>query len=195
MAACHIEYINLSASELPSEINEYMEVNSSICVQFAPNDALGCQSRKMTNNLMWVEVSTLAVRNEGIACVDNELRHEVRQKSRGVREVLGETNIIAQDTGHTPHYIASARGTISPRRTKVMPTPTQINPSTETQTNTDHGVPTKVWFVQGKKNNKAFRTALSLLREDATLSENKENIPPKDDVKESSAQRDEYQKA
>lgn len=29
--------------------------------------------------------------------------------------------------------------------------------------------PTKVWFVQGKKNNKAFRTALSLHRENATL--------------------------
>lgn len=44
--------------------------------------------------------------------------------------------------------------------------------------------PTQVWFVQGKKNNKAFRTALSLHRENADLSEaNKENIPPEDDKK------------
>lgn len=46
----------------------------------------------------------------------------------------------------------------------------------------EHGVrPTTVWFVQGKKNNKAFRSALALYREDATLSANKENIPPEDD--------------
>lgn len=36
----------------------------------------------------------------------------------------------------------------------------------------DNGVlPTKVWFVTGKKNNKAFRSALALYREDATLHE------------------------
>jgi len=29
--------------------------------------------------------------------------------------------------------------------------------------------PTQVWFVQGKENNRAFRTALSLHRENATL--------------------------
>jgi len=47
----------------------------------------------------------------------------------------------------------------------------------------DNGVrPTKVWFVSGKKNNKAFRSALALYREDATLhEENKENVPPEDD--------------
>lgn len=45
----------------------------------------------------------------------------------------------------------------------------------------DNGVrPTTVWFVSGKKNNKAFRSALALYREDATLSDNKENIPPED---------------
>lgn len=38
---------------------------------------------------------------------------------------------------------------------------------------------TQVWFVQGKKANQTWRTALQLLRENATLhEENKENIPP-----------------
>lgn len=36
----------------------------------------------------------------------------------------------------------------------------------------DHGVrPTTVWFVQGKKANQTFRSALSLYRQDATLHE------------------------
>lgn len=35
----------------------------------------------------------------------------------------------------------------------------------------DHGVSQAVWFVQGKKANKAFRSALALHRENATLSE------------------------
>lgn len=41
-----------------------------------------------------------------------------------------------------------------------------------------HGVrQTQVWFVQGKKANKAFKPP-RFLREEANLSENKENIPP-----------------
>lgn len=43
----------------------------------------------------------------------------------------------------------------------------------------DHGVSQAVWFVQGKKANKAFRSALSLHRENATLSE----VQSKDDEK------------
>lgn len=60
----------------------------------------------------------------------------------------------------------------------------------------EHGVrPTTVWFVQGKKNNKAFRTALSLHRENCTLSENKENIPPEAHDKEKDTGCDESQEA
>jgi hypothetical protein len=36
--------------------------------------------------------------------------------------------------------------------------------------------PTVVWFVQGKENNKAFRTALSLHRENATLNPESANV-------------------
>lgn len=61
-------------------------------------------------------------------------------------------------------------------------------PSTPPLAPQRNGLPTQVWFVQGKAANKAFRTALSLHRENATLSENKENIPP--DVKEADPQRD-----
>lgn len=35
----------------------------------------------------------------------------------------------------------------------------------------EDGVSPAVWFVQGRKANKAFRSALALHREDATLSE------------------------
>jgi hypothetical protein len=47
---------------------------------------------------------------------------------------------------------------------------------------------TEVWFVSGKAANKAARDRLQTLqREDATLSENKENIPP--DVQKEASQR------
>lgn len=64
--------------------------------------------------------------------------------------------------------------------------PETPNPRTRmSETTRNNGVPTQVWFVQGKKKNKEFRSALALHREQATLSENKENIPPgKDDVEE-----------
>lgn len=59
----------------------------------------------------------------------------------------------------------------------------------------DNGVlPTTVWFVTGKKNNKGFRSALALHREDATLSDNKENIPP-EDVQKKNDQYDVHEKA
>lgn len=38
---------------------------------------------------------------------------------------------------------------------------------------------TQVWFVQGKKANKEFKPP-RFIREEASLSENKENIPPDD---------------
>lgn len=54
----------------------------------------------------------------------------------------------------------------------------------------DNGVlPTSVWFVTGKKNNKAFRTALSLHRQNATLQET--NIPnPSQEEHEEHPQQD-----
>lgn len=73
-----------------------------------------------------------------------------------VRSVLGETNIIAQDTGHSPGIY-------------TCPTPTlSAKMSAASQRN---GIPTQVNLVQGKKANKAFRTALALHRENATLQE------------------------
>lgn len=44
---------------------------------------------------------------------------------------------------------------------------------------------TEVWFVSGKAANKAARDRLQTLhREDASLSENKENIPPDEQKKD-----------
>jgi len=60
------------------------------------------------------------------------------------------------------------------------------SPPTPPKTPPRHGVPTQVWFVQGKKANRSFNPPLR--REDATLHENKENIPPND--KEENPQRD-----
>lgn len=53
---------------------------------------------------------------------------------------------------------------------------------------------TEVWFVSGKAANKAARDRLQTLkRENASLSENKENIPPGEQEKD--AERDESEKA
>lgn len=47
----------------------------------------------------------------------------------------------------------------------------------------EHGVrPTTVWFVQGKKANKAFRSALALHREETSISET--HLPKTHDEKE-----------
>jgi hypothetical protein len=46
--------------------------------------------------------------------------------------------------------------------------------------------PTEVWFVQGKKNNSVFRTALNFHRENATLHPQTANVEeehPQHDVK------------
>lgn len=49
--------------------------------------------------------------------------------------------------------------------------------------------PTQVWFVQGKKANKEFRSALSLHRENATLSEKDvEQADPQPDVNKEEGQ-------
>jgi len=57
----------------------------------------------------------------------------------------------------------------------------QKNPSPPPQQN--NGVPpilpVQVWFVQGKAQNKAFRTALSLHRENATLHPETANVEEK----------------
>lgn len=77
--------------------------------------------------------------------------------------------------------------------------PTRMGTGTCRNSNCDcpkqDAVPTKVWFVSGKAANKAFREGRlqSLYREDATLSENKENIPPDEQTKD--AQHDQSQKA
>ena len=63
-------------------------------------------------------------------------------------------------------------------------------PSDQPRTPSSHGVQTPVWFRKGKKADQEFRSALSLHRENATLSENKENVPPHD-VKKADTQHDE----
>lgn len=58
-----------------------------------------------------------------------------------------------------------------------------LSPLTPPQTpKSDHGVrPTTIYLVSGKKNNKAFRSALALHRENASL---QEDLPQTHDEKE-----------
>lgn len=58
------------------------------------------------------------------------------------------------------------------------------------------GVPTQVWFVTGRKENKAFREFVPprFLRQEANLSDNKENTPPDND-KEKDAKHNESKEA
>lgn len=64
-----IKDISPSASELPSEIDEAMEVNTSIRVYFSADDALSSQSRKVVHNPESIEIIALGVRNESVASV------------------------------------------------------------------------------------------------------------------------------
>jgi len=66
-----------------------------------------------------------------------------------------------------------------PTKSDKSVNPDGLSPQTPIQ-------PTQVWFVQGKKNNQAFRTALSLHRENATLNPSTADVEekhPKHDVR------------
>lgn len=69
-----IKDISPSAAELPSEIDEAMEMNTPILVYFSADDALSSQSRKVVHNPESIEGIALAVRDEGVAGVEVE-RH------------------------------------------------------------------------------------------------------------------------
>lgn len=53
--ASHIEYISLSTAKLPSEINEYVEVNSAISVSLSSHDTFSTKVREMVANRKRVE--------------------------------------------------------------------------------------------------------------------------------------------
>jgi len=91
----NIEYISLSTSKLPSEIAEDVEMSSFISVFFSGDDTLASQVRNAVHNGETVEVSTLGVGEEDISGIDSE-------SHVSVLEGPGQTNIIAQDTGHSP---------------------------------------------------------------------------------------------
>jgi len=70
-----IKDISSSASELPSEIDEAMEMKTPICVYFSADDALRSQSRKEVHNPESIEVIALRVSDEGVACVEMKRHH------------------------------------------------------------------------------------------------------------------------
>lgn len=93
----HIENISLSTSKLPSEVDEHVEMKSKISVQLSRNDAFSSQSSKAVKHGPLGQVTALCESDEEVAGIANEAWH--------VLEVLWETNIIPQDTGHTLSYI------------------------------------------------------------------------------------------
>jgi len=66
VAASHIENISLSTAELSAEIDESVQMNSSISVQLSSNDALSSMRCEHVDNTPRIEISTLGVCDEGI---------------------------------------------------------------------------------------------------------------------------------
>lgn len=100
----------------------------------------------------------------------------------------GQTNIIAQDTGHTCVYLYLS-SPLEAGKSSLQMERSGIKQELGSGEHSQNGIrTTEVWFVSGKAANKAARDRLQTLqREDATLSENKENIPP--DVQKEASQR------
>lgn len=77
VAASHIEYVSLSTAKLPSEIDEYMQVNSSISVKLSSHDAFSVKRRDMVANLKRVERTALGIgEEESSDILDDELSHK-----------------------------------------------------------------------------------------------------------------------
>jgi len=67
-----IKDISPSASELPSEIDEAMEMNTAILVYFSADDALSSQSRKVLHNPESIEGIALSVCDKAETCLKDE---------------------------------------------------------------------------------------------------------------------------
>ena len=81
VVASHIEYISLSTAKLPSEIDEYMEVNSPISVSLSSHDTLSSKCRQMVANCKRVECSALGIGEE---CSSDILEDETRHGKFGL---------------------------------------------------------------------------------------------------------------
>lgn len=66
MASLHIESRLIAASPFSSEIDESVEMSSSVLVRLSANDALCSKVRQMVDNLERVEITALCVSEEGI---------------------------------------------------------------------------------------------------------------------------------
>lgn len=80
MEAAHIEYISLSTSKLPSEVDKHVKVNSSSNVMLSCNDALRSQACKEVVNCPFVKVATLRVGNEKVSGI--AVKRHVSQSDR-----------------------------------------------------------------------------------------------------------------
>lgn len=73
VAASHIENRSRSRAELSAEIDESVQMNSSILVQLSANDALSSMLSKQFHNSPRIQVSALGIGDEGIsAALDDE---------------------------------------------------------------------------------------------------------------------------
>lgn len=96
MTTVDIKEINSSAAELPSEIDEAMEVKTTILVYFSADDALSSQSRKVLHNPESIEGIALSVCDESVASL--KVKRHVCPEVSAV-----QTNIIQRTRTH-PNY-------------------------------------------------------------------------------------------
>lgn len=75
--ASHIEYISFSTAKLPSEIDEYVEMNSSISMSLSAHDTFSTKVCEMVANRSRVECSALGIGEECSSDIfEDECRHE-----------------------------------------------------------------------------------------------------------------------
>lgn len=67
MPTVYIEYISLSTSKLPSEVNKHVEMKAEILVDFSCDDALSSQSTKELKHIPLGQVAALSVGNEEVS--------------------------------------------------------------------------------------------------------------------------------
>lgn len=74
MASIDIEDTDISASKLPSEVDESVKMNVSILVMLSSNNALCSESRKVVDNIERVERIALRIRKQAVSELESD-RH------------------------------------------------------------------------------------------------------------------------
>ena len=92
MVPSHIEHTSVAASEFSAEIDESVEMNSSVSVSLSCHDALCSKFSTFVDNLERIETLALSVSKEGVTKL--ELHADIMRESRGPLLF----NVIATDS-------------------------------------------------------------------------------------------------